>query len=94
MDYNEKLNLQTEEVEEVENLEKHIITNSNPITVDEYEGHDRDFLAVGEEYDDGFNQLNETNRLGIYCSVSKEVKKLNRLWIILRMTYLYLNMKE
>ena len=76
MDYIEKLDLQTDEVEEVENLEKHIITNSEPFSVDEYEGHDRDFLAVGDEYEDGFNQLNETNRLGINCNVSKEVKKL------------------
>ena len=75
MDYIEKLNLQTEEVEEVENLEKHIIINSEPISVDEYEGHDRDFLAVGDEYEDGFNQLNETNGLGISCIVSKEVKE-------------------
>ena len=76
MDYIEKLNLQTDNVEEIEELEKHIITNSEPISVDEYEGHDRDFLTIGEEYDDGFNQLNETNRLGIFCSVSKEVNEI------------------
>lgn len=75
MDYIEKLNLQTEEVEELENLEKHIITNSEPFSVDEYIGHTREFLAVGDEYEDEFNQLNETNGLGISCNVSKEVKE-------------------
>ena len=35
MDYIEKLNLQTDEVEELENLEKHIVINSEPISVDE-----------------------------------------------------------
>ena len=75
MDYIEKLNLQTDEVEEVETLEKHIITNSEPFSVDEYEGHTREFLAVGETYNDGFNQLKETNGLGISCLVSKEVKE-------------------
>ena len=75
MDYIEKLDLQTDEVEEVETLEKHIITNSEPFSVDEYEGHDRDFLAVGEEYDDGFNQLNKTIGLVKSCIVSKEVEE-------------------
>ena len=75
MDYIEKLELQTEEVEEVETLEKHIITNSEPFSVDEYEGHDRDFLALDGDYNDGFNQLKETNVLGISCIVSKEVKE-------------------
>ena len=75
MDYIEKINLQTEEVKEVENLEKHIITNSEPISVDEYEGHTREFLAIGEDYNDGFNQLGETDGLGISCIVSKEVKE-------------------
>ena len=74
MDYIKKLDLQTEEVKEVENLEKHVIVNNKPFTVDEYEGHDRDFLAVDGEYDDGFKQLKETNGLGISCNVSKEVK--------------------
>ena len=76
MDYIEKLNLHTDEVKEVEELEKHIVINSNPITVDEYEGHTREFLAVGEEYEDGFNQLKETNGLGINCIVSKRVNNL------------------
>ena len=75
MKYIEKLDLQTEEVTEAKPLEKHIITNSDPISVDEYKGHDDEFLAVGEEYDDGFNQLKETNGLGISCIVSKEVKE-------------------
>lgn len=57
MDYIDKLELQTEEIEEIETLEKHAITNNNPISVDEYLGHDGEFLAVGGEYNDGFNQL-------------------------------------
>ena len=75
MDYIEKMDLQTEEVEEIERLEKHSIINNKPFTVDEYEGDTRDFLAVGSEYNDGFNQLNEANGLGISCNVSKEVKE-------------------
>ena len=73
MNYIEKLNLQTEEVKEVETLEKHVITNSE--SVNTYSGHTRDFLAVDGEYNDGFNQLNETNGIGISCAVSKEVKE-------------------
>ena len=76
MDYIEKLDLQTDEVKEVETLEKHIITNNKPFTVDEYEGHDRDFLAVDGDYNDGFNQLKETNGIGINCIVSKRVNNL------------------
>ena len=76
MDYIEKLDLQTEEIKEVETLEKHTITNNKPFSVDEYEGHDRDFLAVDGDYNDGFNQLKETNGLGINCIVSKRVHKL------------------
>ena len=76
MDYIKKLDLQTEEVKEVETLEKHTITNNKPFSVDEYEGHDRDFLAVDGDYNDGFNQLKETNGLGINCIVSKRVHKL------------------
>ena len=76
MDYIEKLNLQTDNVEEVETLEKHIITNSEPFSVNKYNGHTRDFLPIGEEYDDGFNQLKETIGLGINCNVSKRVKKI------------------
>ena len=60
MDYIEKLNLQTEEVKEVENLEKHTIINSEPFTVNKYNGHTREFLALGRDYDDGFKQLKET----------------------------------
>lgn len=76
MDYIKKLDLQTEEVKEVETLEKHTIVNNKPFSVDEYEGHDRDFLAVDGEYDDGFNQLKETNGLGINCIVSKRVREM------------------
>ena len=60
MNYIEKLELQTEEVKEVEILEKHTIINNKPFTVDDYEGHNRDFLAVDGDYNDGFNQLKET----------------------------------
>lgn len=73
MDYIEKLDLQTEEIEEVETLEKHTIINNKPFTVDEYVGHDSDFLAIDGEYNDGFNQLNETKGLGINCPILKEV---------------------
>ena len=76
MYYIEKLNLQTDEVEEVKKLEKHIITNSEPFSVDEYNGHDRDFIALDGDYNDGFNQLKETNGLGINCIVSKRVNNL------------------
>ena len=69
MDYIEKLDLQTKEVKEVETLEKHSIINNDPFSVDDYIGHTREFLAVEGEYDDGFNQLNETNSLGISCEV-------------------------
>ena len=73
MDYIEKLDLQTEEVQEVETLEKHTIINSG--SVNKYNGHTRDFLALDEDYNDGFNQLNKTDGLGISCNVSKEVKE-------------------
>ena len=73
MDYIEKLELQTEEVEEIETLEKHTIINSG--SVNKYNGHTREFLALDGDYDDGFNQLKETDGLGISCIVSKEVKE-------------------
>ena len=75
MDYIEKLGLQTEELQEVDQLEKHTIINNKPFTVDEYIGHTREFLAIEGEYDDGFNQLNVVDGLGISCIVSKEVKE-------------------
>ena len=65
MDYIEKLNLQTKEVKEVETLEKHTIINNKVVTVNKYNGHTRDFLAIGTAYDDGFIQLKETN--GLRC---------------------------
>ena len=68
------MDIQVEDVKEVETLEKHTITNNKPFSVDEYEGHDKDFLSVDGDYNDGFKQLNETNGLGINCIVSKEVK--------------------
>ena len=73
MNYIEKLDLQTEEIKEVETLEKHTIINSG--SVNKYNGHTREFLALDGDYNDGFNQLNETNGLGISCIVSKEVKE-------------------
>lgn len=75
MDYIDKLELQTEEAKEVETLEKHTITINKPFTVDEYLGHEREFLAVDGDYNDGFNLLSETNGLAENCIVSKEVKE-------------------
>ena len=75
MDYIDKLELQTEEVEEIETLEKHTIINNNPLSVDKYLGHAEEFLALDGDYNDGFNELNKTNGLGISCIVSKEVKE-------------------
>ena len=60
MVYIEKLDLQTEEVEEVETLEKHTIINSTLVSVNKYNGHTKEFLALDDDYDDGFNQLKKT----------------------------------
>ena len=60
MDYIDKLNLQTEEVKEVETLEKHTIINNETISVNKYNRHTREFLVLDGEYDDGFKQLKET----------------------------------
>ena len=57
MKYIEKLDLQTEEVKEVETLEKHAIVNNEPFSVNKYVGHDRNFLAIGVEYNNGFIEL-------------------------------------
>ena len=73
MNYIEKLNLQTEEIEEVETLENHTIINSG--SVNKYNGHTREFLAIDGDYNDGFNKLKEVDGLGISCIVSKEVKE-------------------
>ena len=59
MDFIEKLELHTEEVTEAKPLEKNTITISNPVTVEEYDGHTRDFLAIGGDYDDGFIPLKQ-----------------------------------
>ena len=75
MDYIEKLDIQTEDVKEVESLEKHTIINE-PISVNKYNGHTREFLAVEGDYNDGFNKLNETVTLGVSCNVSKKVNEL------------------
>ena len=60
MNYIEKLDLQTEEVEKIEALEKHTIINNDPLSVDKYLGHAEEFLAVGGNYEDGFIKLKET----------------------------------
>ena len=77
MKYIKKLDLQTEEIQEVKNLEKHNIIFNEPFTVDKYVGHAGDFLAIDGEYEDGFNQFNETNIVGVSCFVSKEVHNIN-----------------
>ena len=59
MDFIEILELHTEEVTEAKPLEKNTITVSNPVTVEEYDGHTRDFLAIGGDYDDGFTPLKQ-----------------------------------
>ena len=79
MDYIKKLELQTEELEEVNPLEKHSVIKNNPFSVDEYLGHTREFLAIDGEYNDGFNNLNETNGIGINCVVSKRVNDIRSL---------------
>ena len=60
MDYIEKLELQTEEVKEVETLEKHTIINDTAVSVNKYNGHTREFLAINGDYKDGFIELKET----------------------------------
>ena len=75
MDYIDKLDLQSEEVKEVETLEKHTIINDT-FSVNKYNGHTRDFLPIGGDYDDGYKPVNETVEFGISCSVSKEVNNL------------------
>ena len=57
MDYIDKIDLQIKEVKEVEALEKHTIIYSEPISVNKYIGHTKEFLTIGEKYNDGFNQL-------------------------------------
>ena len=59
MDFIEKLEIQADEVTEETPLEKNTITVSNPVTVEEYDGHRRDFLEIGGGYDDGFTPLKE-----------------------------------
>ena len=73
MDYIDKLELQTDELKEVETLEKHNIIDNNPFTVDEYIGHTREFLPIGGDYNDGFNKLNKTVAFSVNCKVSREV---------------------
>ena len=59
MDYIQKLELQTEELKEVGPLEKHTIISDEPFSVNKYNGHTNEFLAIGGEYNDGFKQLNK-----------------------------------
>lgn len=75
MDYIEKLELQTEEIKEVETLEKHTIINNVPFSVNKYNGHTREFLAIDGDYNDGYKQLKEVDGIEISCKVSKEVKQ-------------------
>lgn len=58
MNYIEKLELQTEEVQEVETLENHNIINNG--SVNKYNRHTREFLAIDGDYNDGFIKLKET----------------------------------
>ena len=60
MDYIEKLDLQTEEIEEVELLEKHTIINNGDFSVDDYIDYNREFLALDGNYNDGFIEIKET----------------------------------
>ena len=53
----EKLDIQTKEMKEVEPLEKHKIIINETFSVNKYNGHSNEFLAIGKNYDDGFNQL-------------------------------------
>ena len=76
MDYIEKLELQTEEIQEVENLEKHKIIISDPFSVNKYKGHADEFLAIDGEFNDGFNQLNKANGSVVNCIVSKRVNEI------------------
>ena len=60
MEYIEKLDIQTKELREVEPLEKHKIIINETFSVNKYNGHSNEFLAIGKNYDDGFKQLKET----------------------------------
>lgn len=72
MKYIDKLDLQTEGVKEVETLEKHTIINDT-FSVNKYNGHKKEFLPIGGDYNDGFRQLNETVTFGVNCKVSREL---------------------
>ena len=60
MEYIDKLDIQTMELREVEKLEKHTIINNELFSVNKYNGHNKDFLPINGEYDDGYKQLHET----------------------------------
>ena len=57
MDYIDKLELQLNEIKEIELLEKHKIIINETFSVNKYNGHSNEFLAIGKNYDDGFKQL-------------------------------------
>lgn len=59
MEYIKKLELQTKELREVEKIEKHKIIINESFSVNKYNGHSNEFLAIGKNYDDGFKQLKE-----------------------------------
>ena len=56
----EKLELQTEEIKEVEILEKHKIIINETFSVNKYNGHSNEFLPINGDYNDGFKQLKQT----------------------------------
>ena len=59
LQYIEKLELQLNEIKEIELLEKHSIINDT-FSVNKYNGHNKEFLLIGGNYDDGYIQLKET----------------------------------
>lgn len=62
MDYIQKIEIQTEEISEAKLLENNIIIYSEPVTVDTYNGHLEEFLSIGDDYNDGYTQLNKLQK--------------------------------
>ena len=60
MDFIKKIEIQTEKITETKPLEKNIIINSCPVTVDNFNGHTKDFLPLDGKYDDGFTPIIHT----------------------------------
>ena len=79
MDYIEKLNLQTEEIKEVETLENHNIINNEPFSVNKYNGHTRDFLALDGDFNDGFKQLKEVKEARLDVNGNSHTKLKDRI---------------